>query len=228
MTTDSTDDKELRKAWLKKKFGSFEYHEELMELHARWLALIKQALARARGDPAATQPSKWFCDVAVPNFKKAPKPGQIDPTSWRPGEYTGWARSILDYRHDTGLEDPSAWDWMTPSEQDAMYSLWVRMMQNATNIRRTVDDSWFSPRRGHDDDLLNEEDTGPIDWPANWRQEIEGSSSALRVTAERPVPRDGLWQSVDSAARQQRARAGDTLPDLHSGYGLTVWEWIGE
>lgn len=226
MTTDSTDDKELRKAWLKKKFASFEYHEELMELHARWLALIKQALARAKADPVAAQPSKWFCDVAIPNFEEAPKPGQIDPTSWKPGEYTGWARSILDYRHDTGLEDPSAWDWMTPSEQDVMYPLWGAMARVARNIQYTVDDMWTY--KGSDDYILDESYTGPIDWPANWRDEVETTSNALRVTAGRPVPRDGLWQSVDSAARQQRARSGESLPNLDSGYGLTVWQWVGD
>ena len=41
-----SDDPELRKAWLKRRFGSFEYHEKLLDIHAAWLALIYAGLRR--------------------------------------------------------------------------------------------------------------------------------------------------------------------------------------
>ena len=39
-------DKELRKAWLKRKFLSYEYHEELAVLHAQWYGIVRKALER--------------------------------------------------------------------------------------------------------------------------------------------------------------------------------------
>ena len=34
------DDKPLRKAWLKRKFASWEYHEELLKLHDEYLSAL--------------------------------------------------------------------------------------------------------------------------------------------------------------------------------------------
>lgn len=49
-----TDHAALRKAWLKQRFASFDYHEFLLRLHEKWLDLLYTALARPevrRDDP---------------------------------------------------------------------------------------------------------------------------------------------------------------------------------
>lgn len=53
MTTDLDvlDDKALRKTWLKRKFGSYQYHEEMLAIHAQWVALIYKAPERTRAAP---------------------------------------------------------------------------------------------------------------------------------------------------------------------------------
>ena len=40
------EEKELRKAWLKRKFGSWEYHEELLKLHDEYLTALHRHWAR--------------------------------------------------------------------------------------------------------------------------------------------------------------------------------------
>ncbi|NMG76600.1 hypothetical protein [Aromatoleum diolicum] len=98
-----TDHAALRKAWLKQRFASFDYHEFLLRLHEKWLELLYTALARPvvqRDDPVHY---RLFMGPAKKNFDRAPKPGRLDPKYWEPGRQTGWARSILDYDRDSGL-----------------------------------------------------------------------------------------------------------------------------
>jgi hypothetical protein len=51
MTTDLPDEEALRKAWLKQKFGSFEYREELVRLHEKWREVLRNALQLAEAEP---------------------------------------------------------------------------------------------------------------------------------------------------------------------------------
>jgi len=169
-----TDEPELRKAWLKRKFGSFEYHEQLLKIHEAWLALIYASLARPEVKTNHPAEYAFFDGPARKNFDKAPKPGQLDPILWAPGQQTGWARSILDYGRDSGLDVVSVWNWMKDDERERMFALWGAMSRMAENIQYTVDKYWFNPRKGNDDSLLNELYTGPIDWPENWREELAG------------------------------------------------------
>lgn len=233
-----TDDVELRKAWLKQKFGSFEYHEQLLRIHEAWLALIYRSLARPEVQRDYPALYKFFIGPAKENFEKVGTPGQLDPAEWEPGRQAGYARSIKDYddNRQNSLSQTETWDWMPKSEQARMYPLWGAMSRMVTNIRRTVDDAWFSPRRGHDDDLLNEEDTGPIDWPANWRDQLTDESTASppvaadlgRLKAGQPAPQAGLWQAIDPSAQRVRLQAGDPAPQLNSGYGITIWQRLGD
>ena len=235
MTTDTLDDKVLRKVWLKQKFGSFVYHEEMLTIHAQWVAHIKNALDRAEQNKAAAQPMAWLRTKAIPIFDKAAKPWKLDPAKWEPGKQAGWARDILDYDRDTGLDQTDTWMWMTEAERKRLYELWGQMSRMASNIRRTVDDTWFSQRRGNDDELLDEESTGPIAWAATWRNDLLGTQGAalaamqaLRIKAGEPVPQAGLWQALDASARQQRVNTGDQLPELASAYGITIWQRVGD
>src|SRR5207253_1563225 len=86
-----TDEPELRKAWLKRKFGSFEYHEKLLNIHAAWLALIYSGLRRPEVQRDYRSEYEFLNGPARQIFEKAAKPGQLDPALWEPGQQTGWA-----------------------------------------------------------------------------------------------------------------------------------------
>jgi hypothetical protein len=231
-----TDEPELRKLWLKQKFASFEYHEQLLRIHEAWLALIYRCLARPEVQRDYPALYRFFMGPAKKNFDAVGKPGQLDPAKWEPGRHAGYARSIADYDdgRQNALSQTETWDWMPESEQVRMYPLWGAMSRMVTNIRRTVDETWFSPPRGHDDDLLNEEDTGPIGWPPNWRGEVAGTLNASfdvatdRLKAGQPAYQAGLWQAIDPSAKQVRLQTGDPAPQLNSGYGITIWQRIGD
>jgi hypothetical protein len=222
-----TDEPELRKAWLKRKFGSFEYHERMLEIHEAWLTLIYASLARP--EVKANHPAEFaFIDgSARKNLEKAPKPGELDPALWVPGQQTGWARSILDYDRDSGLDVVSIWNWMDDEERERMFALWGAMSRMAENIQYTVDEYWFNPRKGNDDSLLNELYTGPIDWPENWLEDSRSfqtaASSLTQGKSGEPAPLSGIWQSVDANPRRVRVSAGELLPPSSSAYGTTIW-----
>ncbi len=234
MSNDILHDKGLRKAWLKQRFASFEYHEEMLALHAQWVTHIKKALDRAEQDKAAEQPLAWLRTKAVPIFDKAAKPGKLDPAKWEPGKQAGWARDILDYDRDTGLDQTDTWMWMTEVERKQLYELWGPMSRMARNIQYTVDDRW-------DDDptdcdwILDRKYTGLITWPTTWRDDLLGTQGAAlaaaqgpRIKAGEPVPQAGMWRALDASARQQRVSAADKLPDLGSAYGITIWQRVGD
>lgn len=227
-----TDEPELRKAWLKHRFASFEYHERLLKIHEAWVALIYTALARP--EVKANHPAEYafFDGPARQNFDKAPKPGELDPAFWVPGRQTGWARSILDYDRDSGLDVVSVWNWMTGEERERMYALWGAMSRMAENIQYTVDGYWFNPRKGNDDSLLNELYTGPIDWPVNWREELpmpqQATPPSLRAKSGETASQSGTWESIDPKPRRIHLNAGEPLPASTSAYGITVWQRVGE
>lgn len=50
----------------------------------------------------------------------------------------------------------------------------------------------------------------------------------LRTQGGDPCPRAGIWQQVDAGAAQRRYAAGETMANLGSAYGFTVWRWISD
>lgn len=50
----------------------------------------------------------------------------------------------------------------------------------------------------------------------------------LRAQGGEPCPRTGIWQQVDASATQRRYAAGETMANLGSAYGYTVWRWISD
>jgi hypothetical protein len=234
MTTVFSDERALRKAWLKQKFASFEYHEELVRIHEKWRDVLRNALQRAQAEPIVSEDAKVFRRAYWPLIERKPRPGDYKREQWSQYRAAGLFRSIPDYGRYL-VSEGDALGWMTPAEDVELGKYWGPMSQMASNIRRTVDDTWFSQRRGHDDELLDEESTGPITWPTTWRNDLLGTqgaalaaTQALRIKAGEPVPQAGLWQALDASARQQRVSAADKLPDLGSAYGVTVWQWVGD
>ena len=239
MSNPIPDDKALRKAWLKRKFGSFEYHEEMLRLHRQWANVLRKALARAEQDDSPNRPDSGYETIAdeARNFRATTMPiidsnddlGKYRKDEWHKNYATATFRSMHDYNRYL-LSEGDMLQWLTPDEDDELCKYWGPMSQMATNIRRTVDDTWAQT---DDDVLLNERYTGPIDWPPNWREEILAAqgivSEPLRVKAGVPVPQAGTWKPIDSASTQTlRVQAGEALPDLRSAYGITLWERVGD
>ena len=221
------EEKRLRKEWLKRKFASFEYHEQMLRLHHEWVEVIRKALKRALQDPTP-DPDYGTKAAFAKNFEKTDWPlilanddlGKYSEAEWDRYRHTATFRSIPDYsRYLVSEGDRLA--WMAEDEHTELTKYWTPMSRMAENIARTVEDDWGK----YDDDiLLSEEYTGPIDGPDDWRTEV----APPRIKAGEPVPRGGVWQSVDDQKRQLRVQAGERLPDLGSAYGITLWERIGD
>lgn len=229
-----TDHAALRKAWLKQRFASFDYHELLLRLHEKWLNLLYTALARPEVRRDDSVHYKLFMGPAREIFDRAPKPGQLDPKYWEPGKQTGWARSIFDYDRDTGLDVSSTWQWMTEDEKAKFFTLWGYMTRVAQNIQYTVDSAW-DDNPSDSDWILNERYTGPIDWPANWMDELpadiiadaQGSPREQHpnVGAGEPCPEAGWWFTPAKADSRRYFRQGEVMPALSGDYGETYWQW---
>ena len=193
----SREERDRRKAWLKKHFTSFEYHEHLLELHHAWLALIKREYARVTADPSLPQPPRWFGDVAIPNFEDCDDIGKYKREEW--GKYGPVAtfRSILDYSRDTGLDVESTWEWMPEPARTQMHMLWGRMNRIAQNIQYTVDETWDSDPNDCDW-ILDEQYTGPILWPPEF-DPASAANPVLRCPGGEPCPRAGWWSTPAKA-----------------------------
>ena len=55
-----------------------------------------------------------------------------------------------------------------------------------------------------------------------------GEDSELWSKAGEPCPKAGIWQPADPDAAQRTYEAGETMVNLGSAYGLTVWRWKAE
>ena len=232
MTTDLLDDKALRKAWLKQKFASFDYHEELVRIHEKWRAVLRDALQRAQGEPMVSEDAKVFRSAYWPLIEKKPKPGDYKREQWDQYRAVGLFRSIPDYSRYL-ISEGDALNWMTEQEHAELGKYWGPMSRMAQNIQYTVDDMWSY--KGSDDYILDESYTGPIPWPLTWRNDLLGAQGAAlaatqapRIKAGEPVPQAGVWQALDASDRQQRVTAADKLPDLSSAYGITIWQRVGD
>jgi len=231
MMNRKSSEQDLRKAWLKSKFDSFEYHEELVILHERWRNILLAALSRAESDPNVREEAARFRRTYVPNIVAKPKPGDYRREDWHQYRGAGLFRSIPDYERYLEAETGGhALDWMTADERANLNDLWGSMEQMATNIRRTVDDTWSQTS---DDVLLNERYTGPIDWPSDWRDQLLGpqasaTSKDLLIKSGEPAPLGGTWQAVDPDSQQVTLQAGEVTPRRYSAYGVTVWRRSGD
>lgn len=228
--SDTLDDKTLRKAWLKQTFGSHAYHEELLALHQQFKAIIRHALDRPEARRDHGESYDYFVRVALPVIESIPAPGTNSGVDWKPGFSRGLSGNITDY--SKYIAEEPYWTWMPMPEQISLGRIWGQMNQMCSNIRRTVDRTWS---KSDDDAILNERYTGPIDWPVNWREQLLGEQAAaltnkdsLHIKAGEPAPEAGTYIALDPRDRRFTIATGDTLPDLGSAYGITIWQRIGD
>ena len=234
--TNVMDEKALRKAWLKRKFGSFEYHEEMLKLHHQFVDVLRRSLARAAADagPASKgsdfktmrEEGEHFAKRYMPLIERNDDVGKYRKDEWHRYGATATFRSIPDYdRYLVSEGDLLA--WMTPDEQAALDKYWGPMSRMAQNIQYTVDDMWTYKET--DDYILDEEYTGPIDWPSSWRDDVAdldtGSQQALRCEAGQPCPREGWWFTPAQAGSRRHFQQGQVMPAFSTDYGATIWQW---
>lgn len=112
---------------------------------------------------------------------------------------------------------------MNEAEQNELTRYWMPMARMAENISRTIDDDWeiVAPYT-----ILNERYTGPIDWPPNWRDEVERPEVVFagRAQAGQRCPREGWWLTPAKEGKRY-FQQGEVMPDVGGDYGLTIWQW---
>jgi hypothetical protein len=231
------DEKRARKAWLKQKFASFEYHEELLRLHRHWIEVLRKALLRAEQDESPNSPDSGFKTIAeeARHFRKRYMPlieanddlGKIPREEWPRIRHAATFRSIPDYNRYL-VSEGDFLSWLTPDEHRELGRYWGPMARMAQNIAYTVDDRWEEDPDDQDW-ILDEKYTGPIDWPANWREEVDLPGDARprppSTPAGSPCPRTGWWFTPAKTNSRRHFQAGQIMPDLHADWGLTIWQW---
>ena len=220
------DEKPLRKAWLKRKFASWAYHEELLKLHDEYLSALHRHWARDDiqkqypGDYKAMQSPVFF------NFDRVPKPGETPKAQWKTGKTVGWADAIS-YNFNRGMDYAGVDEYagMPGDLRERLNELVGRMLRMSENIRVTVEDRWDDS----DDEVLIERYTGPIDWPSNWRDDVadlaSGVAPQLSVEAGQPCPREGWWFTPAKAGSRRFFVVGQVMPAFSTDYGATIWQW---
>jgi hypothetical protein len=225
------DEKELRKAWLKRKFGSWEYHEELLKLHDEYLSALHKHWGRPEIQKQFPSDFKSMKSPVFFNFDKVQKPGEIPKPSWKAGKESGWANAIS-YNFNRGMDFAGCNEYagMPDDQIQHLNKLVGLMLDHCTNIRRTAEATW---EKNDSYTILDEEYTGPIDWPPNWREDITrelGAASATpsvtRCEGGQPCPRSGYWWTPARKGSRQRFTQGEIMPDYPaSSYGVTIWQW---
>lgn len=66
-----------------------------------------------------------------------------------------------------------------------------------------------------------------------WHQVIPSgrdasTSQTLWSKAGEPCPKAGIWQPTDPGAAQRTYAVGETMGNLGSAFGLTVWRWVAD
>ena len=226
---DTFDDKALRKTWLKKKFASWEYHEELLRLHEAYLTSLHNHWSNPDVQRSYPDDFKAMQSPVFSNLDRVQRPGEITQSEWYAKPTVGWADSIA-YNFNRGMDFAGCNEYagMTDAQRERLNLLVGEMLTHCTNIRITCEGRWDDS----DDEILNERYTGPIDWPANWREDLPSSPAttapSLRVKSNERAPEAGTWESVDPNPRHVHVKAGELLPPSTSAYGITLWRRVGD
>jgi hypothetical protein len=226
----SMDEKQLRKAWLKRKFASWEYHEELLKLHDEYLSALHRHWGREDIQKAHPEDYKAMRSPVFLNFDRVEKPGQISKSEWNRKKTVGWADAIS-YNFNRGMDFSGVdqYTGMTQEERDHLNGLVAKMLQQCQNIKYQVDSDFVSRRSGTDEIILNEEVTGPITWPTNWRDDVAdlapNDAVPTSVPAGQPCPREGFWFTPAQTHSRRYFQQGEVMPSFPSAYGATVWQW---
>jgi hypothetical protein len=54
------------------------------------------------------------------------------------------------------------------------------------------------------------------------------ANEELRAKAGQPCPKAGIWQPMEPGAPTRAYEAGETMANVGSAYGITVWQWVAD
>jgi hypothetical protein len=139
----SDEDCELRKAWLKQKFLSYDYHEQLLRDYDRWCQLFEhhwnnEAVRKEDPDRAVSMVKQ-----VIPRLREVSRPGMTPREGWTDGNKSGWASTIL-YNINKGMQYliDNPYSGMPVDSGSESKKLAQKILWEATNIRRTSDQTW--------------------------------------------------------------------------------------
>jgi len=92
-------EKQLRKAWLRQKFGSWEYHEELLRLHDDYLTSLKRHWSDPELQKRHPGAYRGMISPVFFNLDRISKPGTIPSARWKAGKMEGGKGSRLGQHH---------------------------------------------------------------------------------------------------------------------------------
>lgn len=228
------EEKELKKEWLKRKFSSYEYNEELLMLHDEYLQTLKKHWAKPEIQQQYPDIYKKMLTPVFYCFDTISKPGEISKDEWGKRSISMTASSIS-YNFGRGLGDMAPefdeYAGMPKAECDRLNVIVGKMLDMCHNIQYTADNRW-------DDrlDILNEEYTGPIHYPSNWKEEISSvlglstdsrpETDVARSESKQQCPRSGFWWTPAKQHSRRYFNQGEIMPDFpDSQYGATIWYW---
>ncbi len=103
---------------------------------------------------------------------------------------------------------------------------WLEFGPNATN-KDTNEYLWrliWEDTRYKDGSIPDEERLYPT--PSDSIQPAPPPTpERLRCEANHPCPREGYWHTPAQPGSRRHFKAGEVMPDLHTDYGATIWEW---
>lgn len=151
----------------------------------------------------------WYKE---PIFRALPDPLPEYVVDWsvecRTGEEVSW----------TGVWYPGA----GITNRSLTFAVKGMRMQPAFRIAKTVEE------RNAEGGFFTTPET--VAEPAVWHPMIASAytenNTELWSKAGEVCPRAGVWQPADMYAAERTLNAGETMPNLGSAYGLTVWRWL--
>lgn len=130
----------------------------------------------------------------------------------------------------TGDEVPWTGVWYPGTGLDR-YSLTFAIkglrMQPVYRITKTVEEL----KRESEGEIITRPETVAV--ATTWHPVIPTGrhidpNADLRAKAGQPCPKTGLWQPLEPGASRRFYTEGETMADLKSAYGYTVWNWIAD
>jgi hypothetical protein len=237
----SDEDCELRKAWLKQKFLSYDYHEQLLRDYDRWCQLFEHHWNNEAVRKEDPERALAMVKQVIPRLREVSRPGTAPHEGWKDGNKSGWASTIL-YNINKGMQYliDNPYKGMVGEADKESAALTKKILWRATNIRMTSDNQWFDESQDNDDDILNERYTGPTDWPLNWKEDLphelvaslgQFASPVVQssVAGGERVPRTGWWFTPAGLNSRRYFQQGELFPEIEgSAYGSTYWQWSSD
>jgi len=88
-----------------------------------------------------------------------------------------------------------------------------------------IDDSSYRDKPFYPRDLADFARRFPPTSATAVPHELTSATQRLTCNANQPCPREGFWFTPAKAGSRRFFQQGETMPDLKSDYGMTIWQW---